>query len=208
VKVLLTSGGIKNSTIRNALIELLGNHRRLERLVHSHGGVRASLVQTCVSLAFRRWPERRPDVWPLGWRSLGLLALTALSTVPADRWIPWVKQADVLRVDGGDAMDLHHWVRESGLADLLPIRSCVQSALSASIGLSGGVAIRRRMTAVPSALTNKSARARYTAAERRSSLRFRSGSLHVNRPSIDIKMNRNPSNWARIELRLGPGRRC
>ncbi|UJP40591.1 Type 1 glutamine amidotransferase-like domain-containing protein [Cellulomonas palmilytica] len=34
--------------------------------------------------------------------------------------MPWVEQADVLLVDGGDATYLAHWVRESGLADLLP----------------------------------------------------------------------------------------
>ena len=33
---------------------------------------------------------------------------------------PWVRDADVLLVDGGDATYLAHWVRESGLADLLP----------------------------------------------------------------------------------------
>ena len=31
--------------------------------------------------------------------------------------VPWVREADVLLVDGGDATYLHHWMRESGLAD-------------------------------------------------------------------------------------------
>jgi dipeptidase E len=56
----------------------------------------------------------------LGWRSLGMLELTALPTIGAQRWEPWVRAADVLLVDGGDATYLYHWVRESGLADLLP----------------------------------------------------------------------------------------
>ncbi len=34
--------------------------------------------------------------------------------------MPWVREADVLLVDGGDATYLCHWMRESGLADLLP----------------------------------------------------------------------------------------
>ncbi|WP_373294767.1 Type 1 glutamine amidotransferase-like domain-containing protein [Dactylosporangium sucinum] len=35
------------------------------------------------------------------------------------RWAPWIREADVLLVDGGDATYLYYWMRESGLADLL-----------------------------------------------------------------------------------------
>ncbi len=56
----------------------------------------------------------------LGWASLGVLELTALPSIDADRWVPWVREADVLLVDGGDATYLCHWMRQSGLADLLP----------------------------------------------------------------------------------------
>ena len=63
--------------------------------------------------------------WPggfcgLGWKEVGLLELTALPTIGEDRWVPWVREADVLLVDGGDATYLCHWMRESGLADLIP----------------------------------------------------------------------------------------
>jgi dipeptidase E len=56
----------------------------------------------------------------LGWRSLGMLELTALPSIGEERWIPWVREADALLVNGGDALYLCHWMRESGLADLLP----------------------------------------------------------------------------------------
>src|SRR5262249_59916680 len=56
----------------------------------------------------------------LGWKSVGVLELTALPTIAEDRWARWVREADVLLVDGGDATYLCHWLRESGLADLLP----------------------------------------------------------------------------------------
>lgn len=56
----------------------------------------------------------------LGWASLGVIELTALPTIGPQRWIPWIQAADVLLVDGGDATYLCHWMRESGLADLLP----------------------------------------------------------------------------------------
>ena len=67
----------------------------------------------------------------LGWASLGVLELTALPTIGAERWVPWVREADVLLVDGGDATYLCHWMRESGLADCClrcPTRSGWESA--------------------------------------------------------------------------------
>ena len=56
----------------------------------------------------------------LGWKSMGVLELTALPSIDGERWVPWVREADVLLVNGGDALYLAHWMRESGLADLLP----------------------------------------------------------------------------------------
>jgi dipeptidase E len=51
---------------------------------------------------------------------MGVLELTALPSIDKERWVPWVREADVLLVDGGDATYLCHWMRETGLADLLP----------------------------------------------------------------------------------------
>ena len=56
----------------------------------------------------------------LGWSSVGVLELTALPSIDEDRWLPLVRETDVLLVAGGDALYLCHWMRESGLADLLP----------------------------------------------------------------------------------------
>jgi dipeptidase E len=51
---------------------------------------------------------------------LGVLELTALPSIDRERWVPWVQEADVLLVNGGDALYLGHWMQQSGLADLLP----------------------------------------------------------------------------------------
>ena len=68
----------------------------------------------------------------LGWRSLGVLELTALPSIDEERWLPWIREADVLLVNGGDALYLCHWMRESGLADLLPtLRDTVWVGFSA-----------------------------------------------------------------------------
>jgi dipeptidase E len=55
-----------------------------------------------------------------GWKSVGLLELTALPSVGRERWEPWVRAADALLVDGGEAVYLATWMRQSGLAELLP----------------------------------------------------------------------------------------
>jgi dipeptidase E len=36
----------------------------------------------------------------LPWASVGVLELTALPTIGAERWVPWIREADVLLVDG------------------------------------------------------------------------------------------------------------
>ena len=56
----------------------------------------------------------------LGWKTLGVLELTALPSIPEEQWVTLVKATDVLLVGGGDALYLAHWMQQSGLADLLP----------------------------------------------------------------------------------------
>lgn len=56
----------------------------------------------------------------LGWKSMGVLELTALPSIDEEKWMPVVRETDVLLVAGGDALYLAHWMQQSGLADLLP----------------------------------------------------------------------------------------
>ncbi|XVV15899.1 Type 1 glutamine amidotransferase-like domain-containing protein [Actinoplanes sp. CA-131856] len=118
MKLLLTSGGVTNPSIQAALVRLLG-----KPIAESHA--------LCVPTAQWGHPACGPQsvrglvtgyefLTGLGWASLGVLELTALPTIGAERWMPWVREADVLLVDGGDATYLSHWMRESGLAGLLP----------------------------------------------------------------------------------------
>jgi dipeptidase E len=67
----------------------------------------------------------------LGWKSLGVLELTALPSIDKARWVPWVQETDVLLVNGGEATYLCHWMRQSGLADLLPSLRAVYVGFSA-----------------------------------------------------------------------------
>jgi dipeptidase E len=119
LKLLLTSGGITNASIRGALVDLLGKSIADSTALcvptaqwgHPNGPVP---VQSYVS--GRPWG----GTTSMEWKSLDVLELTALPTIGAERWVPWVREADVLLVAGGEATYLCHWMRESGLADLLP----------------------------------------------------------------------------------------
>ncbi|KPV46621.1 peptidase S51, partial [Kouleothrix aurantiaca] len=51
--------------------------------------------------------------------------------IDRERWVPWVQEADVILVNGGDPLYLCYWMRESGLADLLPTLPGVWVGLSA-----------------------------------------------------------------------------
>jgi dipeptidase E len=61
-----------------------------------------------------------PPLCELGWKSLGVLELTALPSIAREKWLAWVDETDALLVGGGDALYLSYWMRQSGLADLLP----------------------------------------------------------------------------------------
>jgi dipeptidase E len=121
VWLLLASGGVTNPSIRAALVDLLG-----QPIADSNA--------LCIPTAQWGHPMCGPtsargfvsgtSPWggltAMEWKTLGLLELTALPTIGAERWVAWVREADALLVDGGDATYLCHWMRESGLADLLP----------------------------------------------------------------------------------------
>src|SRR3954471_13863327 len=121
LKLLLTSGGVTNRSIHSALVQLLGKpvdacHALCVPTAqwgHPMCGPRSVRGFVAAEPRFRCFSG-------LGWASLGVLELTALPTIGAERWGPWVQEADVLLVDGGDATYLCHWMRASGLADLLP----------------------------------------------------------------------------------------
>jgi dipeptidase E len=67
----------------------------------------------------------------LGWKSLGVLELTALPSIDEAQWVPMVRETDVLLVNGGDPLYLCYWMRQSGLSDLLPSLGAVYVGLSA-----------------------------------------------------------------------------
>lgn len=133
MKFLLTSAGIKNTSIHNALVELLGKPiaeaNALCIPTASYGHPMVSPVQ---AWKFISGQEPETPMCELGWNSVGVLELTALPSIDKERWVSWVQETDVLLANGGDPLYLCYWMRQSGLADLLPsLRETVYVGLSA-----------------------------------------------------------------------------
>ncbi len=122
MKLLLTSGGVKNASIHDALVDLLGKPVAeasalcIPTAQYGHPNVGPGVMPW----QFISGKESRNPMCELGWRSLGVLELTALPSIDEEHWVPLVRETDVLLVAGGDALYLAHWMRQSGLAELLP----------------------------------------------------------------------------------------
>lgn len=119
MKFLLTSSGISNKSIHNVLVELLGK---------PIAECNALIIPTAAywfsqgpAIAYRLITGTAGSpLCELGWKSLGVLELTALPSIEQAAWIPQVREVDALLVGGGDPMYLCDWMRKSGFADLLP----------------------------------------------------------------------------------------
>jgi len=132
MKLLLTSAGISNPSIHNALVDLLGKPISeasalfIPTAIYAiPNGVNIARQVICGSLG--------DPFCDLGWKSLGLLELTALPSIKQELWVPMLLETDALLVGGGDCQYLYYWMKQSGLADLLPLflRKAVYVGLSA-----------------------------------------------------------------------------
>jgi dipeptidase E len=133
MRLLLTSAGIKNASIHDALVELLGKPIAesealcIPTALYGHPMAGPRQAWRCIS-----GQEPGTPTVGLGWKSVGVLELTALPSLDEELWVPIVRETDVLLVEGGDAAYLCHWVQESGLANLLPsLRETVWVGVSA-----------------------------------------------------------------------------
>ncbi|AJT41203.1 Type 1 glutamine amidotransferase-like domain-containing protein [Psychromicrobium lacuslunae] len=122
MKLLLTSGGVTNASIREALTELLDKPiEESSALVvpTAQWGQPMCSAQTVWKTIADGW-DAPGGLCGLGWKSIGVLELTALPSIDEERWTRWVRDADALLVDGGEASYLSHWIKQSGLGQLLP----------------------------------------------------------------------------------------
>jgi dipeptidase E len=109
MKFLLTSAGISNTSIHNALVDLLGK---------PVAEASALFVPTAIyalpgggDIAVRVIHGSLGDPFcELGWKSLGMLELTTLLSIKQELWIPMLRETDALLVGGGDCQYLSYWI--------------------------------------------------------------------------------------------------
>ena len=132
MRLLLTSAGISNTSIHDALVELLGKPVAEASALFVPTAIYA--LPNGADIAYRVIRGTLGDPFcEMGWRSLGVLELTALPSIKREVWVPMLEETDALLVGGGDCQYLTYWMRQSGLADLLPslLRKTVYVGLSA-----------------------------------------------------------------------------
>src|SRR4051812_19672777 len=119
MRLLLTSGGIANNSIQAALVDLLG-----KPIDESNALFIPTAIYPFPGGAGMAWKaisgNTKNPLCDLGWKSLGVLELTALPTIQRESWVPMLGETDALLVWGGDVLYLRHWMQTSGLAELLP----------------------------------------------------------------------------------------
>ncbi|WP_426581026.1 Type 1 glutamine amidotransferase-like domain-containing protein [Mucilaginibacter sp. R-33] len=139
MKLLLTSAGISNISIQNALIELLGKPIAESNALFVPTAIYAIPNGGDIVRRVIRGSLGDPFC-ELGWKSLGLLELTALPSIKQELWVNMLNETDALLVGGGDCQYLTYWMQQSGLAELLP--SLLHKMVY--VGLSAGSMIMTR----------------------------------------------------------------
>ncbi len=120
MKLLLTSSGITNASVHNALVELLGKPIAesdalcIPTAAYGTGSGGASMVYELIggSAANR--------MCGTGLEVVGRARAHRAAQYQGGALGPLVQEADALLVWGGDVLYLCHWMRQSGLAELLP----------------------------------------------------------------------------------------
>jgi len=132
VKLLLTSNGVTNAAIRQALRELLGRPFSESRAVyiptaaHAVPGDKFWLIQDLSA------------VMELGWQELDVLELTAVDARTEQAWEATLVAAQAIIVGGGIGFYLSHWLQRSGLFDRLPALLADEGAGRVYVGVSAG----------------------------------------------------------------------
>jgi dipeptidase E len=118
IKLLLTSSGVTNVSIRDSLVQLVNKPISESSALFIPTGV----YPFTGGPNYAWWPiagKMQAALVGLGWKSMGLLEITALPSIDKDIWLASVMETDALLVWGGDPLYLAYWFKQSGLADVL-----------------------------------------------------------------------------------------
>src|SRR5207248_11525685 len=97
LRLLLTSAGVKNASIENALVGLLGKPiAEATALVIPTAAYGHPMALPGPAWRFIAGRSPNTPMCELGWKSLGVLELTALPSIAEENWAPMVREADAL----------------------------------------------------------------------------------------------------------------
>lgn len=111
MKLLLTSGGLTNDSIAQALFDLIGKKPEDTKLV---------FIPTAANVQMEDKDWFINDLLNIRRQGFKEVMITDISAVSEDIWRPQLEAADILFFEGGNTYHLMHWIRESGLVNLLP----------------------------------------------------------------------------------------
>lgn len=124
MKLLLTSNGLSNQLIANALFELVGKPVNEISLV---------FIPTSMNIepGDKSWFIN--DLQNFKKQGFKMIDIVDISALPKDVWLPRLEIADVLFFSGGNTTHLMYWMNESGLKDMLPelLKTKVYAGISA-----------------------------------------------------------------------------
>lgn len=111
MKLLLTSNGLSNQSIANALLELTGKPASETTIV---------FIPTAMNAARGSKDWFINDLYNIKKQGFKFIDIVDISALPKKVWLPKIENGDVLFFSGGNTYHLMSWVKESGLAELLP----------------------------------------------------------------------------------------
>ena len=134
MKLLLTSAGITNDSISNALIELLGGlteKASIAVIPTAHNPVQGD----------KSWVLEEDLLLPheLGWKRFSIVDLAAVHSLDKRLWWPQLENADVLLFGGGNTFYLSYWLQKTGVFNVIPkwLQTKVYVGISAGSQMAG-----------------------------------------------------------------------
>ena len=111
MKLLLTSGGITNTSIANALFNLVGKKPENTKVV---------FIPTAsnIEVGDKNWFIN--DLVNLQKLNFEEIDIADISAVKEKMWRPKFEKADILFFEGGNTYHLMEWINKSGLINILP----------------------------------------------------------------------------------------
>ncbi len=110
MKLLLTSGGLTNQTIRGALEELVG--KPLDEATLAFIPTAANVEKGDKEWLIKDLSDAKSTFFSVD--------IVDISAIPKELWLPRLEAANVLLFGGGNTFHLMHWIEKSGLKELLP----------------------------------------------------------------------------------------